>query len=56
MTGLQSVYDKLRDLKNSLCSDYTARRKRAASPPIQAKLLAISKTTVSDHALTAKQS
>jgi hypothetical protein len=31
-TGLQSVYDKLRDLKINLCSDYEVRRKRAASP------------------------
>lgn len=47
-TGLQSIYDKLQDLKNNLCNDYEVRRKRAASPPIQDKLLATSEETISD--------
>ncbi len=46
----------LRDLKNNLCSDYEVRRDRAAPPPIQDKLLAISEETISDDTLTAKQS
>jgi hypothetical protein len=43
-------------LKNNLCSDYEVRRDRAAPPPIQDKLLAISEETISDDTLTAKQS
>jgi hypothetical protein len=55
-TELKSVYDKLRDLKNNLSSDYEVRRKLVASPPIQDKLFAILEETISDDRLTAKQS
>ncbi len=55
-TELKSVYDKLRDLKNNLSSDYEVRRKLVAFPPIQDKLFAISEETISDDRLTAKQS
>ncbi len=43
-------------MKNNLCSDDDVRRNRAASPPIQGKLLAVSEETISDDTLTAKQS
>ncbi|CAF1676583.1 unnamed protein product [Rotaria magnacalcarata] len=33
--GLQSVYDKLVELKTNVCKDYKIRRKRAESPPMQ---------------------
>jgi hypothetical protein len=43
-------------LKNNLCSDDAVSRNRAASPPIQGKLLAASKEKISDNTLIAKQS
>ncbi len=43
--GLQSIFDKLRDLKTNLHNDYEIRRKRAASPSTQDKSLVMSEET-----------
>jgi len=41
-TGLQSIFDKLHDLKTNLCKEYEIKRERAVSPPTQSKTLATS--------------
>jgi hypothetical protein len=55
-TCLQSVLDKLHNIKSNLRNVYERRRKRAASPLIQTKSSAASVIMNSDKTFTEKQS
>ncbi|CAF5011140.1 unnamed protein product, partial [Rotaria magnacalcarata] len=55
-SGLQSVYDKLTELKTNVCKDYKIRRKRAESPPMQNISPSTAEEINTDKILNAKQS